>query len=217
MIEEKTDEEDEGQAGPDAPAGWYPDPKGDLRYWGGSEWLDIPPPDSENAPSASNQKPGNTKKIVLIVVVVVAALVLLLGGVVAWKVVSDSQAAKEAEIERIEEERKAEEEREQEERTQEVLDDLERRGRGQAVEKIEVSVKEMAEEHVVEGYIDGPILSVRCTPVGGGSTDDLDERSTVFDCFVANEKRDDGTAYGHHYNATMNWDTGDFTYGLGAP
>jgi hypothetical protein len=40
-------------------------------------------------------------------------------------------------------------------------------------------------KHAADGIIDGPILEVTCSPVGGGSTDDLSEQTTVFECFVA--------------------------------
>ncbi len=83
--------------------------------------------------------------------------------------------------------------------------------------EIESSVKTMAEGHVAEDIIDGPIIAVSCSPVGGGSTDDLTEQTTVFKCFVANEDNGDGTMSGYNYNATMNWDSGSYTYGFGAP
>lgn len=40
-----------------APAGWYPDTAGNLRYWNGSEWLNIPAPPNDNAEKGdSNHK-----------------------------------------------------------------------------------------------------------------------------------------------------------------
>lgn len=58
---------------------------------------------------------------------------------------------------------------------------------------------------------------MRSAPVGGGSTDDLTETTTVFECFAANEDNGDGTMSGCKYHATMNWSTSEFTYGLGKP
>lgn len=95
-------------------------------------------------------------------------------------------------------------------------DDAERQNREHAVSDIEDSVGVMAEEHVDDGMIDGPVLDVTCSPVAGGSLDDLTEATTVFDCFVVTEELDDGRARGITYNATMNWDSGEYTYGLGA-
>ena len=75
----------------------------------------------------------------------------------------------------------------------------------------------MAEKHVGDGLFDGPVLSVSCDPVGGGSTDDLTAKTTVFECFAATKDNGDGTLSGMKYHATMNWDTGEYTYGFGAP
>ncbi len=51
----------------------------------------------------------------------------------------------------------------------------------------------MAEDHVQKGIVDGPIISVSCSPVSGGSTDDLTANTTVFECFAATEDNGDGT------------------------
>jgi hypothetical protein len=75
----------------------------------------------------------------------------------------------------------------------------------------------MAEGHASDGIIHGPIIDVSCSPVGGGSTDDLTEQTTVFECFAANKDNGDGTMNGYKYNATMNWSSGSYTYGFGAP
>ncbi len=80
---------------------------------------------------------------------------------------------------------------------------------------IESSIEEMANEHVAEGMLDGPVLSVTCSPVNGGSTDNLSETTTVFECFVANEDVGGGRMRGYTYHATMNWTTGKYTYGYG--
>ncbi len=75
----------------------------------------------------------------------------------------------------------------------------------------------MAQKHVEDGLFDGPVLSVSCDPVGGGSTDDLTAKTTIFECFAATKDNGDGTMSGHKYHATVNWDTGQYTYGLGTP
>jgi len=96
-------------------------------------------------------------------------------------------------------------------------DNAERASRRAAVTEIEASVKKMAEQHASDGTIRGPIISATCSPVAGGSTDDLTQQTTVFQCFVANKDNGDGTMSGYNYHATMNWSTGSFTYGFGAP
>lgn len=103
------------------------------------------------------------------------------------------------------------------ERRQEEADRSERESRASAVTEIEASVLEMAESHVVDELIEGPIIEVSCDPVNGGSTDDLTQQTTVFQCFAANKDNGDGSLSGHYYNATMNWDSQEYTYGFGEP
>jgi len=93
----------------------------------------------------------------------------------------------------------------------------ERAERAASVPELEQAVKDMAEEHIAKGLFDGPALSVSCVPVDGGSTDDLDVKTTVFECFAATKDNGDGTLSGRKYHATMNWTTGEYTYGYGAP
>lgn len=100
---------------------------------------------------------------------------------------------------------------------QEQRDDAERAARQLSVVNIESSVEEMANEHVGKGMFDGPVLDVKCSPVNGGSTDNLTETTTVFECFVATEDVGDGRMRGYKYHATMNWSSGEYTYGFGAP
>jgi hypothetical protein len=162
-------------------------------------------------------------------VLVAAAAVLLLGligGGAAWKIVGDQREAEAAaraaaaSSAAAEQAAQEQEEREREEAAaaaQEQRDDAERRSRLDSVTEIEASVQEMAEGHAADGIIDGPIIDVTCSPVNGGSTDDLTEQTTVFECFVANEDNGDGTLSGYGYNATMNWSTGSYTYSLGDP
>ena len=201
-----------------AQPGWYPTPDGGQRYWNGTVWLDLPDPAAAaTSPPAGSPKWRPSKRLVLI-----AAAVLLVLGVAgaATKLNQDSQAraekqaaelaaneAAQLEFDRIA--AAAEEKRKK--------DDAERLSRTISVTEIENSVKTMAENHVSKGIIDGPIISVTCSPVSGGSMDDLTETTTVFECFAANEDNGDGTMSGYKYNSTMNWSTGSFTYGMGAP
>lgn len=106
---------------------------------------------------------------------------------------------------------------EETQRVQERRDEGERESRRDAVSEVEDSVQEMAEEHIADGIIDGEVLEVACSPVGGGSVDDLTEQTTVLECFVATEEHGDDKMRGVYYNATMNWTTGSYTYGLGEP
>jgi len=208
-------------------AGWYPTPSGEQRYWDGEQWLALPPPAGTAGTSVVTPEPGATppKRRVgkwLAIAGAVAVLLGLIGGGIAWKVADDARVA--AAEDAAAEEKAAAEEREKQERedaaaeaAQERRDEADRSARRASVTEIETSVKTMAEGHAEDDIIDGPIIDVSCSPVGGGSTDDLTEQTTVFECFAANVDNGDGTMSGYKYNATMNWSSGSFTYGLGAP
>lgn len=216
---------------PSPPAGWYPTPTGGQQYWDGTQWLALPPPMNPEAAGAATSRPGSrgaSQRGRRWVLFAAAAVLLLgvLGGGVAWKLAADQReaeaaaqaaASSSAAAEQAAEEQKEREREEAAAAAQEERDDAERQLRLESVTEIEASVQEMAEGHVADGIIDGPIIDVTCSPVGGGSTDDLTEQTTVFACFVANEDNGDGTMSGYGYNATMNWSTGEYTYSLGDP
>jgi hypothetical protein len=211
-------------------AGWYPTPTGEQRYWDGEQWLALPPPSDEAPPDAvpsgqgrRGSVPKNRRAARWLVFVGAAVLLLgLVAGGIAWKIADDArqaEAAAEAAAESA-----AAEEREAREREEAAAvaaqarrDEAERADRRASVMQIEASVKQMAEKHAADGVIEGPILEVSCSPVGGGSADDLTEQTTVFECFAAYKDNGDGTMSGWTYNATMNWSSGSYTYGLGAP
>ncbi|HWM32904.1 MAG TPA: DUF2510 domain-containing protein [Pseudolysinimonas sp.] len=193
----------------DVPAGWYPTPNGGHRYWDGTKWTSLPwdGDDGTSDAAAARRRPFPTRWVLLgLAALVVAGLVL---GGLAWKSASDAEAAAVAAAQQQADEEQAAAE------AQERKDDAERESRKETVKEIEASVKKMAERHAKDDIIDGPIIDVTCSPLGGGSTDDLSEQTTVFDCFVANKDNGDGTMSGYTYNATMNWSTGSYTYGLG--
>ncbi|WP_354575363.1 hypothetical protein [Frigoribacterium sp. UYMn621] len=98
---------------------------------------------------------------------------------------------------------------------QRVKDDAERTTRAAEVTAIEASVKTLAEKDVTDKLLVGPILSVKCSPVGSGSTSDLTQLTSVFECFAANKDNGDGTQSGYTFHANMNWSDGSYTYGLG--
>lgn len=204
-------------------AGWYPTPEGSQRYWDGSRWLDLPEPSAAAdpmVPVATTKQSETQKKSrrrgLWVTVIVVAAIAL--GGGGATAVVStihaDNVAAAKAAQQahqRAAAAKAAADKADQKRARQKV----ERALREETVKDIESSVKKMAKGHVKDGFIDGPILDVTCSPVAGGSVDDLDQKTTEFQCFVANKKNSDGTESGYYYQATMNWDSGQFTYGFG--
>jgi cytoskeletal protein RodZ len=198
--------------------------------WDGERWTGLTRPrradpdlsgEPVGAPAAEGTRAGGRaerrRPRKLVVVAIVAAVVLLLGGGgTAVAVVHAQQTAAEA---RAKEKREAAarlraEEREAARNAQEASDEAERSSRRATVTEVEASVKKMAEEDVTKGIIDGPIMSVSCNPVSG-STDDLTDTTTTFDCFAANKDNEDGTQSGYFFNSTVNWSSGQYTYGLG--
>lgn len=202
---------------PKPPAGWYPTPDGGSRYWDGENWSALPAPTESVVVPAKSRVTRSRKTRTVLILSVIGAIIIaggIAGGLI-WKTNSDAvatAAAAEAERAAVAE---AEERAAKLENAQKIEDDRERELRAASVTEIQNSVKSMAEGHVKDGLVDGPILRATCSPVGGGSTDDLSEKTTVFDCFVANKDNPDGTSTGYSYNATMNWDTGNFTYSIG--
>lgn len=215
-----------GQSG-DTPPGWYPLPQGGQGYWDGQHWQSLPDPTGTGSiPAANVAKSSTSVATVVAFCVLVAAAV----GALLWKnnqdtemrnaaiaassskasadakaaaearAVADAKAAAAAEADRV---RRAAEAKQAE--------------RVQAIKEMEYTIKDFAEKQGREGLFDGPVLSVSCDPVGGGKTDDLTAQATIFECFAAVTDNGDGTLSGKKYHATMNWDTGNYTYGLGPP
>jgi flagellar basal body-associated protein FliL len=217
-----------------APAGWYPGPDGGQRFWDGTTWLAIPAPDvlatqPHREPANEPPRKRNKRAWILAVVAILVLAGLGVGGYLAKNVHDatqaalvaaqdaksrdDQAAAAKAQTDAAQAEEAADAEQAKEDKA--AKDKVERQLRKETVSDIESSVKKMAKGHVKDDVIDGPIVKVSCDPVAGGSVDDLSEKTTVFQCFAANKKNKDGTSTGYYYNATMNWKTGSYTYGLG--
>ena len=228
---------------PAAPPGWYPGPDGKQRYWDGRAWLQIPPPEQAQVEAplvdqSTQERASGSRRWIW----VAAAVLALIGVVVGVNAVNNAREAREAAAVAAQEtkakedlvarqraaaaaaaaaeaERQANEAKEAQEakEAKEAEETVDRAIRGALVKEIEKSVKKMAKSHVKSGLINGPIVDVSCEPVAGGSVDDLSEETAVFQCFAANKKRKDGSASGYYYNSTINWDSGEYTYGYGQP
>lgn len=98
---------------------------------------------------------------------------------------------------------------------QEASDTTERDLRKTSVAGIEASITTDAQTKVTDGLLEGPITNSSCTPLGGGSTDDLTAITTTFTCIAINKENADGTSSGYRFSATMNWDDGSYTWHLG--
>ncbi len=156
------------------------------------------------------------------IVIVSASILLLLivAGGIAAKVASDNASADRARAAQAiaVEDAAAEEEAAQaqaEAETEQANAEAElRKARRSAVRSLQKAVTSDAQENVDSGLLEGPIIRTSCQAVGGGSTDDLDESTTKFECLAINEERSGGQSRGYPYDATMNWDEGSYTWQL---
>lgn len=209
-------ENDNGAAQP----GWYPTPEGGQRYWDGEKWLSLPAPVTAEDGAAAHRSSRRSWAWAAVAAIVLIGLAVGIGYFLVSernRAQTESEAAASVQAEEEASARAAEEAAEEARQAQEREDEQEREFRQRAVSEIEDSIATMAEGHSSDGIIDGPVLDVVCSPVAGGSLEDLTEQTTVFDCFVATEENENGTWSGHSYHATMNWNTEQFTYGFGAP
>jgi len=219
------------------PPGWFPNPANDTEevYWDGDRWTgDVRaiygaartepssgPPDGAGEAGGLARGDGGpvggapmgrrrfSRAFWLIVAGI--ALVLIVGGVTTAVVMNNAHTQQVA-AQKAAADRKAESERVAAEKL--ASDNAERSERTQTVKQVEDSVKKLAEEDISKDILVGPVLGVACNPISG-STDDLTDTTTTFDCFVANKNNDDGTQSGYFFNATVNWSSGQYTYGLG--
>jgi len=182
------------------------------------EAIEIP---TDPSPADISKPPAPRRRKRLIVVSVVILAVLVIGGVVTGISIQNAHnqdvaaAAVKAAKAKAAKAKEAEQEAEAAKAAKDAQDAAERAKRAAAVVNIQASIKKMAEDDISKGVLDGPVLGVSCNPVNGGSTDDLTDVTTAFDCFVGNKDNGDGTQSGYFFNATMNWSTGSYTYGLG--
>ncbi|RDV43670.1 DUF2510 domain-containing protein [Leifsonia sp. ku-ls] len=227
------------------PPGWFPNPTNadEEVYWDGDRWTGDTRPVYKAAVAESHGELGSDvtssdgpqdqvilndvaavptsaperkpKKRALWIAIGAVLVLLVIGGtttlVVASNVHSQQVAAEKAAAKK-----KADAERAKEaaEAAQQAADDAKRAQRRDMVTQVEASIKKMAEDDISKGVLTGPVLTVTCNPVSG-STDDLTDTTTTFDCFVANKDNGDGTSSGYFFNATVNWTSGSYTYGLG--
>lgn len=145
----------------------------------------------------------------------VAATLLLGGGLgIAAKVRHDAHVKAEAAALR-ENQRQAEATASWAKKQADREAELKREERKSLVSRLEDSILRYAKEKVTEGILDGPILRATCTPLGGGSTDDLTALTATLSCMAVNKKLGDGRSSGYVFSATIDWDTGRATWHLG--
>jgi hypothetical protein len=87
--------------------------------------------------------------------------------------------------------------------------------RAGTVTALQNSITKDANGRVTSGTLNGPaITSTSCTPLGGGSTDDLTAHTGTFTCIAIDQTNSDGTQQGYSFSATVNYDTGSYTWQL---
>lgn len=96
-----------------------------------------------------------------------------------------------------------------------AADDLKRKLRKEIVTALEGSVLKDAQERVTTGVLTGPITVASCTPLGGGSSDDLTAITGTFQCIAVNKTNPDGSSSGYRFSATVNWNDASYTWHLG--
>jgi type II secretory pathway component PulM len=97
-----------------------------------------------------------------------------------------------------------------------AADDTTRTVRQSAVTEMEAAILKDAKARVSDQTLTGPILSATCTPLGGGSVDDLTALTGTFECIAVNKKNADGSSQGYRFASTINWNEGTFTWHLGS-
>ncbi len=63
--------------------------------------------------------------------------------------------------------------------------------------------------------MNGPAQSTTCTPVSGGSSQNLSQSTGTYSCIAVYQTNADGTQSGYNYTGTINFDTGSETWQLG--
>ena len=94
-------------------------------------------------------------------------------------------------------------------------DASERKQRKEIVTAVEDSVLKDAQERVTTGALTGPITLASCTPLGGGSSDDLTAITGTFQCIAVNKTNPDGSSSGYRFSATVNWNDTSYSWHLG--
>lgn len=85
------------------------------------------------------------------------------------------------------------------------------------VTALQNSITKDAQKDINNGVLNGPaITNTVCTPVGGGNLQDtLADHTGDWSCLAVNQTSADGTESGYGFSATINYDTGSYTWQLG--
>ena len=167
--------------------------------------------------------PKLNKRVIL---AAVSVLIIAMAGVaIALSIQHNNQvnsekaaavAAEEAQKERDAEEARASAAASASAAAKEEADSAERLKRTAIVTALEASVLKDAKSRVGKGVLDGPITRASCTPLGGGSTDDLTAITGTFECIAVNKTEADGSESGYRFSGTVNWNETSYSWHLGS-
>lgn len=169
--------------------------------------------------SGSSKKLNISKKAMLI-----SAAVTLLVAAALVVVLSVAESNREAEAERIAVEATAAASRSAAAvasasaaaaAAQAAEDEIEKGLRKVMITSLEESVLKDAKKREADGRLTGPFTRASCTPLGGGSVDDLTAKTGTLECIAINKKDEDGSESGYVFSATINWDKGEYQWHLG--
>lgn len=167
--------------------------------------------------------PKFSKRVILSAVVVL--IIAIAGVAIALSIQHNNQvnsekaaaaAAADAQKEREAQEARASAAASASVAAKEEADSAERLKRTAIVTALEESVLKDAKSRVDKGVLDGPITRASCTPLGGGSTDDLTAITGTFECIAVNKTEADGSESGYRFSATVNWNEASYSWHLGS-
>ena len=82
--------------------------------------------------------------------------------------------------------------------------------------QLQTSITKDATQKWNQGLLlNGPAQSTTCTPVSGGSSQNLSQSTGTYSCIAVYRTNSDGTQSGYDYTATINFATDDYTWQLG--
>ena len=153
------------------------------------------------------------------------AILLLLGGAgtaVAIKVHHDNQVTARHHVEAATRARAVAAKRAAEEQAQDAREAAEHQRETETHERetlekgLEAAITKTAQKDAEENtLLEGPIKATTCTPVSGGSSQDLSQSTGTYTCLAANKTNTDGTESGYTFTGTINFKTGSTTWQLG--
>jgi hypothetical protein len=107
-------------------------------------------------------------------------------------------------------------ERKQEAQAQQAIEEFEIGSRRDMIREAEDAITKDMQERSQEEFaiVEGPILGTQCEPEPGTDIEDVSVTSANLDCLAYNEQRGDRLS-GTSVSATVNFETGEFTWQLG--